>query len=299
MADSMKEKLSGVFPPMVTPFKDDEVRYDAIIENVEKMNKTGLRGYFVLGTNGEYKSLTVEERNRVLKTVVANASEDKVIMTGTGAESTKETIELSVKAAEIGAHMVSLLMPHFFARRMDDKALARYILDVAEESPVPVLIYNNPSVAAGVLVSEDVIKRVSEHPNVVGMKDSSKGNFKKYIKSASKDFYVLAGSANFFLELLIAGGIGGVLSLANVFPDECVKIYRLFVDDKLDEAKKLSNRLIALNKEVSGKYGVAGVKAAMDIVGFRGGDPRRPLFSLSDEEKKSLEKKLRESGFLK
>jgi len=299
MNDNIRDKLSGVFPPMVTPFKNDEIQYDAIIENVEKMNKTGLRGYFVLGTNGEYKALTTEERNRVLKTVVASASKDKIIMAGTGAESTKETIELSIKAAEIGANMVSLLMPHFFAKKMDDRALATYILDVAEESPVPVLIYNNPSVAAGVLVSEEVIKRVSGHPNVVGMKDSSKGNFKKYLKAASPDFYVLAGSANFFLDLLIEGGIGGVISLANVFPDECVRLYQLFVENKIDEAKKLSDRLIALNKEVSGTYGVAGVKAAMDIVGFRGGDPRRPLFPLTDDEKKELAKKLRESGFWK
>jgi len=240
--DEYEEKLSGVFPPMVTPFKDDEIQFDAIIENIEKMNKTSLRGYFVLGTNGEYKSLTVEERHRVLKTVVAHSSQDKIIMAGTGAESTKQTIELSVKAAELGAHMVSLLMPHFFTKKMDDNALTKYILDVAEKSPVPVLIYNNPSVAAGVLVSDEVIRRVSGHPNVIGMKDSSKGNFKKYIEASAPGFYVLAGSANFFLDLLMAGGIGGVLSLANVFPEECVKLYRLFKENKLEEAKILNQR---------------------------------------------------------
>jgi len=235
----------------------------------------------------------------VLKTVVEKSSKDKVIMAGTGAESTKETIELSIRAAEIGAHMVSLLMPHFFSKKMDDNVLTRYILDVAEKSPVPVLIYNNPSVAAGVIVSDEVIRRVSSHPNVIGMKDSSKGNFKKYIEASSPEFYVLAGSSNFFLDLLMAGGIGGVLSLANVFPEECAKLYRLFKENKLDEAKLINDRLINLNKEVSGIFGVAGVKAAMDIVGLRGGDPRKPLFPLTSQQKKELEKKIIESGFWK
>ena len=154
-----------------------------------------------------------------MKTVVEAAAPDKVMMAGTGAESTRETIELTLRAAEIGAHMVSLLMPHFFAARMDDDTLAGYILDVAGASPVPVLIYNNPSVAAGVTVSEAVVARVSSHPNVVGMKDSSKGNYNKYIRAAKEGFCLLAGSAGFFLDLLVAGGVGGVLSLANVFPD--------------------------------------------------------------------------------
>ena len=294
---NIRERLSGVFPPMVTPFKNDEIMYDGIVTNVQKMNKTGLRGYFVLGTNGEYKSLTVPEREEILKIVVENVADDKVVMAGTGAESTKETIELSVRAAKIGAEFVSLLMPHFFAKRMDDDILTSYIIDVANESPVPVLIYNNPSVAAGVLVSEEVIRRVSDHPNVVGMKDSSRGNYKKYIDAAKDEFYVLAGSASFFYDLLTAGGIGGVLSLANVFPNVCVELYKKFISGNLEEAKNISDKLVALNKQVSGTYGVAGVKAAMDIVGFVGGEPRRPLKPLTDEQKKNLETVIKESDF--
>lgn len=299
MNSTVKEKLSGVFTPMVTPFKNDEILYEGIVKNVKRMNETGLRGYFVLGTNGEFRSLSVEERLSVLKTVIDNAADDKVIMAGTSAESTKETIDITLEAAKLGASMVSLLMPHFFRKHLTDDELVDYIIRVADASPVPVLLYNNPSVAADVLISPEVVRIVAEHPNVVGMKDSSKGNFKSYIQAArGKEFYVLAGSAGFFLDLLLEGGVGGVLSLANVFPEECVKLYNAFKEGKLDEAKRLNERIVELNKRVSGFGGVAAVKSAMELAGYVGGDPRHPLRPLTPEQKRTLEANIRELGFI-
>ena len=263
------------------------------------MNSTGLRGYFVCGTNGEFKSLTVDERLKVLETVVKHAAPDKVVMGGTAAESTKETIEITKNAAEIGVRLVSLLVPSFFKKIIDDNVLTEYILEVADASPIPVLIYNNPSVTGGVLVSPEVRNRVSGHPNVVGMKDSSKGNYEDYLKAAKEGFYLLAGSAGFFLDLLKAGGIGGVLSLANVFPDDCVLLYRAFIEGRIDEAEIMSKNLVDLNKKVSGRYSVAGVKAAMNITGYVGGVPRKPLHPLNEAQKDELRKTLFESGYMK
>ncbi len=290
--------LSGVFAPVTTPFEDDEVSHKQLASNIEKMNASGLKGYFILGTNGEYKSLSVKERIEVLKTVAAHRSPEKTFMAGTGMESTHETIEITRRAADIGAQLVSLLMPHFFAKRIDDEVLKRYILEVADNSPVPVLIYNNPSVASGITVSPEVIGTVSEHPNVVGMKDSSKGNYKAYIEASKDEFYMLAGSAGFFFDVLQAGGIGGVLSLANVFPDECAKLYTLFMEGKTEEAAALSEKIVSLNKVVSGMSGVASVKAAMDLAGFHGGEPRRPISGITDEQRKELKDELVKRGFL-
>jgi len=290
--------LSGVFAPITTPFRDDEVSHKWLASNIEKMNESALRGYFVLGTNGEYKSMSVPERLAVLKTVASHRSPEKTFMAGTGMESSHETIDITHRAADIGVQIVSLLMPHFFAKRIDDDVLVRYIEEVADNSPVPVLIYNNPSVASGVTVSPAVVRRVSRHQNVFGMKDSSIGNYKAYMGVVEGEFHVLAGSAGFFFELLQAGGIGGVLSLANVFPDECAKLYTLSVEGKLQEARTLSERIVSLNKVVSGMSGVASVKAAMDLTGFHGGKPRRPLSGITEEQQEALKGELLKRGFL-
>jgi 4-hydroxy-2-oxoglutarate aldolase len=292
-----KKELSGVFAPMVTPFRDDRVWFEGLIDNVGKMNDTGLTGYFVLGTNGEYKSLSVAERFEVLRTVVKHRAKDKVVMAGMGFESTKETIEMTLRAAEEGADMVSLLMPHFFAKKMTPEALAGYITAVADASPAPVVLYNNPSVAAGVTIRADLIDLVKDHPNVIGIKDSSSETYRSNLEAAGEKMCVLAGSAGYFLDLLKLGGTGGVLSLANVFPDACARLYTLFREGKAQEAEALNGSLVGLNKEVSGSFGVAGVKAAMDLCGFCGGVPRRPLPPLTGEQMETLKRSLGKSSF--
>ncbi|MFQ3619579.1 MAG: dihydrodipicolinate synthase family protein, partial [Spirochaetales bacterium] len=211
--NTWQEKLKGVFVPMVTPFRKDEILYSGIRSNVERWNTADLTGYFVLGTNGEYKSLTIKERFRVLDTVVRASASNKVIMAGCGAESTRETIELIREASYRGATMASILMPSFFAKSITEDVMVDFITEVADNSPIPVVLYNNPAVAAGVAISYPVLCRVSQHPNVVGIKDSSKDTYKENLKAASSSFSVLAGSANYFLDLLQQRGTGGVLSL--------------------------------------------------------------------------------------
>lgn len=286
----VKRIIEGVFIPMVTPFVNDRIMYYGIAANVEKANPTGLAGYFVLGTNGEYKSLSVEERFMVLKTVIAHSHKDKVVMAGMGFESTYETIENIQRAADLGLDAVSLLMPHFFAKKMTPAVQASYILEVADASPVPVLLYNNPSVASGVVIGPETIKLVKDHPNVTGIKDSSKETYKDNLIAAQGSMCVLAGSANYFLDLLAAGGTGGVLSLANVYPEACAKLYKLYKAGRTKEAEELNTILVQLNKEVSGTYGVAGVKVAMDLCDYHGGEVRRPMPGLTGEQKETLAK---------
>ena len=292
-----KRELSGVLAPMVTPFKDDRVLFYGLADNVEKMNRTGLAGYFVLGTNGEYKSLSVEERFAVLRTVIKYRAKDKVVMAGMGFESTKETIDMTLRAADEGADMVSLLMPHFFAKKMIPGVLAGYITDVADASPIPVMLYNNPSVAAAVTIKADLLNLVKDHPNVIGIKDSSSETYLQNLEAVKGKMCVLAGSAGYFLDLLRAGGTGGVLSLANVFPDACAKLYTLFREGQIQEAEALNVSLIALNKEVSGSFGVAGVKAAMDLCGFCGGVPRKPLLPLNAVQLETLKNSISKNKF--
>lgn len=294
-----RERLSGVFAPLTTPFDDQgNILLEKMASNIQRLNGSRLRGYLVLGTNGEFRSLSISEQMEVLKTVIETASPDKVIMAGTGAESTKLSIDLCHQAAEIGAHYGSLITPFFFAKKMSDSALINHFIQVAEKSPVPVLLYNNPGVT-GITMSTTVVKEVSSHPRIVGMKDSSPGNLSAYILSAGPGFYLLAGSANFFFTALLMGAVGGVLSLADAFPEPCCKLYEHGVVGKLEEGRELQFYLMKINQLVSGKFGVAGVKAAMDFAGFYGGPTRAPLAPLTADEKKKLREELVAAGFLK
>ena len=290
MTGNIKEKLTGVFPPLTTPFVNQQVAYDKLAENIEKMNQTRLRGYMPLGSNGEFKSLTDEEALKVVEVVMKHKAKDKVIIAGTGRESAYATIEFTKKVADLGVDFASVITPHYFAKKMDDDALIRFYTAVGDASPIPIMLYNVPGYAGGVTVSAHVITVLSQHPNIVGMKDTSKEDIGIYTGAVpeGQEFYILAGSISKFYDGLTKGAVGGVLSIADFLPEECCEIQELFMAGKLEEAKQLSDRLRNLAKEVSGKHGVAGVKAAMNLLGYNGTEPRNPLRALTEEEIKEL-----------
>lgn len=289
MDPDVKQRLSGIFAPIVTPFDESgKVVFDALERNINKLNESSLRGYFVLGTNGEFRSLTSEEKLRIVETVTRVAKE-KVIIAGASCESTFETIQFARELCKLDVDFISLMPPSFFAKKMNDDLLTAYFMEVAEAIDKPLLLYNNPSVANGLCLSNKTVTRVSEHPNIFGVKDSSKGNYDSYIlASLGKEFWVLAGSASFFFPAMLLGGVGGVLSLANVFPELCCDLYQLSLQKNLNEGLKLHRKIAKLNGLVSGSFGVAGVKAAMDIFGFEGLYPRRPLLRLNNSDRDKL-----------
>ena len=294
-----KEKLSGVFTPVVTPFVADGLSLDDLRFNLRRLSETNLAGYLALGSNGEFRSLTDREQVRVLE-VFAEEKGSKVVMVGTACESTRQTIEKSKVASEIGFDYVSVLTPGYFARRMDGATLGGHYERIADSIDVPVLLYNAPHFAGGVQIPPQTLVKLSQHPNIVGMKDSSSVGPATLLAmlDPSEDFHVLAGSINFFYPSLHLGATGGIVSLANVLPDRCCDLYRLFVQGKYDEARELHDRLVRLNQATSGAWGVAGVKAAMEIVGFKGGQPRQPLTGLADEAKEQIRKAMLKEGFL-
>ena len=294
-----KRMLSGVFSPVVTPFHSDELALDDLRFNLRKLSKTDLAGYFALGSNGEFRSLTDKEQIQVLE-VFAEEKGNKVVMVGTGCESTRQTIEKSKLAAEMGFDYVSILTPNYFAKRIDGDTLQCYYERIADSIEIPVLLYNAPGFTGGMEIPLQKVLELSGHPNIVGMKDSSPAGPAKLLAclDPTEDFNVLAGSANFFYPSLHLGAAGGVLSLANALPGPCCDIYRLFTQGKYDNAKELSFRLARLNQAISGPWGVAGVKAAMDITGFKGGQPRHPLQGLTDESRERVRQRIINEGFI-
>jgi 4-hydroxy-2-oxoglutarate aldolase len=294
-----QKKLSGLFAPAVTPFCNDEPSLDDLRHNLRRLNETNLAGYLALGSNGEYKSLTDREQMQILEVFAAEKG-DKVVMVGTGCESTKQTVEKSRVVAQMGFDYVSVLTPSYFAKRMDGETLRGYYERIADSISIPVLIYNAPGFAGGVQVPPTTVAALARHEHIVGMKDSAPTGPARFLTELDPgdDFSVLAGSINFFYPSLHLGATGGVVSLANALPDACARLYALFVEGKYAEARELHFRLARLNRAASGSWGVAGVKAAMDILGFKGGRPRHPLTAVPDEGTQRIRKALAAEGLL-
>ncbi|HWQ05745.1 MAG TPA: dihydrodipicolinate synthase family protein [Feifaniaceae bacterium] len=294
-----KQNLSGVFAPITTPFfANGEIDYEGLKRNMERYAKSPLKGYLALGSNGENKSMLTEEKLRVLEIIVKNKGAHQVVMTGCIAESTFETASIAKQACAIGTDYVTLLSPNYFKKQMTDAALLKYFTDVADSVSEPCLAYCAPQFTGGITLSNSLVKQLAAHPNIVGMKDSSTGNMDGYLMAAPADFCVMAGSANFFLSALIGGATGGVISLANAFPEITVKLYDLFKAGDYEACFTLNREILLLNGAVSGKGGVAAVKYAMDLAGFAGGYPRLPLLPLEEADKASIQRALSEKGLI-
>ncbi|MDD5658905.1 MAG: dihydrodipicolinate synthase family protein [Actinomycetota bacterium] len=287
---SVKEKLSGVFAPIVTPFENEEIIFKELGNNILKYNMTDLKGYMPLGSNGEYQGLTEEESLKILDVVQKYRSEEKIIVAGCGRESAKASVEFIKKATSIGLDFAFVLTPHYFVKDMSDDALFRYFTFIADKSPIPVVIYNAPKFAFDLLISPELMRRLSVHPNIIAMKNSSlfpTAEYKKYIPE-NCDFYLLAGNVKTFYHGLIDGAIGAVLSTASYLPEYCCKLYQLYMNANYDEAEEMHKFLNDLSGNTVGKFGVPGVKFGMELRGFFGGEPRLPLLPLKSPDRNQI-----------
>ena len=292
------EKLSGVFAPVVTPFADDEtVDFSALRFNMERYARSELLGYLALGSNGENRSLTEEEKHAVLDTIVTNKGQRQVVIAGAIYEAQRDTERFLQQAGALGADFGLLLAPSYFKKLMTDDVLYRYFATVADESPMPLLIYNAPGFC-GINLSPDLIRRLSIHPNIVGMKDSAPSGIEAYLEYASDKFLVLAGSINFLFPAMMAGAVGGTVSLANILPRIAMDLFKYGAARDTDSGEPAQAKARVINRAISGTYGVPGVKAAMNLVGLKGGIPRRPLLPLDEVQKNELQRLLIQEGVL-
>jgi 4-hydroxy-2-oxoglutarate aldolase len=292
--------LQGVFTPIVTSFDEaGSLAHDKMGRNLEWWNQTQLRGYIVLGSNGEWVFLTEAERLEVLRTARQAIPPDKLMIAGTAAESTRNTIAMTEEAAALGADAAIIVNPSYYKGQMTPPVLARHYGMVADRSPIPVVIYNLPP-ATGMDLPADLLVELAQHPNIVGVKDTG-GNMPKMgetIRRAGPSFQVLSGSANFFYPSLAMGVSGGILALANIAPEASVALYDLFHAGRIDEGRALHLRMLPVNLAITSRWGVSGLKAAMDMLGLYGGPPRLPLVPLDDERRAELRTILREAGLL-
>lgn len=286
-------KLSGVMPPITTPFQDGKLASDKLKNNFQKWNKTGLSGYLVLGSNGEAVYLNEKEKIKVVEISRESIHTSKIMLVGTGMESTQETIQFTNQVAKMGADYALVVTPSYFKGSMKPQILYDHFIAVAESSRIGILIYNVPQFT-GINLDPEVVAKLSEHPNIIGIKDSSGniGQLSEIIHLSQKGFAVFVGSAPVLFPALCIGAVGGILAVANVVPQECVQIQNLFNKGKMGEARALQSRLTPLAKAVTTKYGIGGLKMAMDLAGYSGGNPRLPLKKPGKEVEEELKRLL-------
>jgi 4-hydroxy-2-oxoglutarate aldolase len=293
------KRFAGILTPIVTPFSGGAPDEGAMRANVRRWTRTSLSGLVVLGSNGEAAQLDDDEADRAVAVVRDELPADKWLVAGTGRESTAATIAATARAASLGVDAVLVRTPSFFKSQMTSEAFVRHYTEVADRSPVPVLLYN-VTIFTGVSLGVDAVERLATHPNIVGMKESGSdiGLIAEYVSRTPDDFTVLAGSATTFVHALAAGCDGGILALAAILPDECRSLVDFVAAGRLEDARALQRTLLPLARSVGTTYGVAGLKAALDLVGYVGGCPRPPLMPASPEAVGVIRHQLAAQGLL-
>ena len=295
----MSKKLNGIIIPAVTPFDENGViDFDKMKYNFIKWNDTGVSGYMCLGSNGEYRSLTDEESLQVIRAAADFKARDKTLIVGVGRESLYHTLLFISKLEEqhLEIDYISVLTPCYFANLMTDEALIAYYSAIADASFSPLLLYCAPGFVNGVCLSVEAVRELSKHPNIHGIKDTSSNMMEAYMEAFSgrEDFEVLAGSLGNLWQCLEGGGSGGVVSVANYFPEKCVKFMQCYQETKKEDAKTYLEGLQNLAKHTGGRGSVAGVKCCMNLVGYQGGFPRQPVLPIFVEVEAEIRQAMEE-----
>ncbi len=286
--------FEGIYTPVLTPFgKDGLIDYDNMKHNLDKWAATELAGIVVLGSNGEFVYLTEDEKVNLVGFCIEHFPADKKIIVGTSYESTTETIRFSQLVGAMGADAVLVLPPHYYKGNMTETALEAYFHDVADQCPVPVMLYNMPP-NTGINLSAALVARLSNHPNIVGIKDTAGDivQLAETIRDATQPFSIFAGNAGFLLPALALGANGATVALANIFPEDCCRLITLVADGKWEEARRLQLNLLKVNHMITRGIGVAALKAAADYLGYKGGVPRKPIMPLDEGNRKKLKEAL-------
>jgi 4-hydroxy-2-oxoglutarate aldolase len=289
--DPMTTPLSGIIPALTTPFDErGALAVGRLRENIARYNRVGLSGYLANGSTGESVLLDRAEFERVLAAVRETAAEGRILIAGTGVDSTAETISRTEVAAKLGYDYALVVPPYFFKPMMKSDLLVEHYRRVADVSRIPVLLYSVPQFT-GVAIEPDVAARLAEHPNVLGMKDSS-GNVDRVgtiLSLVPRSFQLMTGASTTIYPTMVLGGKGAILALATFLPEACVELYQAVAAGDSTKALDLQRRVIQPTQKIVAAKGISGVKYAMDCRGYYGGPARRPLLPLGEAEKKDVE----------
>ncbi|KAL7939527.1 hypothetical protein V8C35DRAFT_10554 [Trichoderma chlorosporum] len=290
---------SGLYVPTVAFFTpEDSIDEETTAAHAKRLIEAGVTGIVTHGSNGEAVHLDHAERqlvNRITRsTIDAAGRSDMPLIVGCGSQSTRETIQLCREAAESGGTHALILPPAYYGSLLSTDHIMVHFKEVADASPIPLLVYNFPGACSGLDLSSDTILALAEHPNIVGVKLTC-GNTGKLARvvagTRGTAFRTFGGSADFAIQTLAVGGHGVIAGLANVAPKACAEVMRLWTEGKTEEATLLQG-IVARGDWTAIKGGFVSVKAALMRYHSYGGEPRKPCAFL---EGKALEAQM--SGF--
>ena len=272
------KNLRGVLLPITTPFHSDKIDHIALSANINQWIETSVSGFVILGSTGERVHLDEREYLETIERCRAVVPRSIAFIVGAGQQSTVGTIREIANAANAGADAVLVITPNYYRSAITQDALISYYNAVADAVQVPVLLYSMPALT-GIKIEPETIAQLSAHPNIVGVKDSSNdvAGIKRTVELCPAEFAVMSGNGTVFLDALEAGATGGILAVGCVVPELCVEIFRLFKQGELEHARTLQNKLTPLAAAVTTRFGIGGLKAALEMAGYRGGDVRAPL----------------------
>jgi 4-hydroxy-2-oxoglutarate aldolase len=290
--------LKGILLPTTTPFDHNgQISTSDITSNIKAWSARGVIGFVVLGSTGERVHLDEREYLEVIE--VSRAATNSILIAGAGQQSTINTIKEINSAARAGAQAVLVITPYFYRPAITQETLVNYYTAVADEAPVPVLLYSMPPLT-GIKIEPETVARLSEHPNIIGVKDSSNdvAGFRRTVELCPSDFAVMTGNGTVLLDALRAGATGAILAVGCVVPEVCVEISRAFTNGEIERAERLQMELTPLALAVTTKYGIGGLKAALEFAGYRGGAVRGPLRSPGEGARAEIKSALdRITGF--
>lgn len=284
-------KINGIYPALLTPFNSDQsINESALKHLINHLLDKGVHGLFAIGTNGEFHTLSFEEKITVARIVIKEVDGRVPVMLGAGSNSTKEAMELAREFEKLGADALSVITPYFIAP--SQKELQKYFEDIAYATSIPIFLYNIPS-RTGVSIESNTVKNLAKHPNIYGIKDSS-GNFELIqsylIETKDEDFSVFAGTDSLILKTLQAGGHGAIAATANAIPENVVAIFNHWENGRLKEAEEAQQSLQPLRETFSLSTIPASLKKAVELFGIPVGPPRNPTQEVNEETAKKIKK---------
>jgi 4-hydroxy-2-oxoglutarate aldolase len=292
------KKLRGILLPFPTSLnRDGGIDTPPLLANIEKWNQTGVLGYVALGSTGERVHLDERECLGVIETARTGVPSHLAFIVGAGQQSTRATIDEVRSVAEAGADAALVITPHFYRAEMTQDALFKHYLSVADAAPVPLLLYSVPQLT-NVTLAPETIARLSEHENIVGVKDSS-GDvlaLAETVRLVPEDFAVLTGNGSALYPALCVGAKGGILAIGCIAPHLAVAVYEAFEAGEHERAREMQQRLTIATRGVLGRYGIGGLKAALDMLGYAGGRVRAPLQDAPEDARREIAKVLKEAG---